>query len=81
MLRTIAIDRYENKDTISSVLALITKRNDLIVGNDQLTSSLGKMMSFEMQTIFNENSSDQLKNRFWHVLSDLIDKTEPQKFF
>ena len=62
------------------MLALIAKRIDLIVDNETLINALAKMMSAETSRIFVDNSSDLIKSRFWHILSDCLEKIETAKF-
>jgi len=59
---------------------LISKKIDLIVANDNLLSGLSRMLSAETNNIFTDNSSDLIKSRYWHILSDCIDKVETGRF-
>lgn len=59
---------------------MIAKRIDLIVGNDNLASTLAKMLSGEINKIFVGSSSDLIKNRFWHIINDCCDKIESVRF-
>lgn len=74
------MDGYDNIESLCNVLTLVSKRVNLIAANDQLASSLGKLMAQEMSKIFGDNSSDLLKMKFWHVLNDCMEKMEPSKF-
>jgi hypothetical protein len=52
LFRTFAIDKYENKDALSNFMTLIAKRIDLIIADERLTNSLGRLMTSELSSIF-----------------------------
>lgn len=80
VIRSITLDGYYNKEALSNALALISKKIDLIVANDNLLSGLSRMLSAETNNIFTDNSSDLIKSRYWHILCDCIDKVETGRF-
>jgi len=38
-------------------------------------------MNREVNTIFEDNSSEVVRSRYWHILNDYLEKAEPQRFF
>lgn len=70
IFKTIIFEGYSNKETLTNALTLIGKRMDLIIGNNNLTSSLVRLLTFEMNNIFSDNSTDLMKIRFWYILNE-----------
>ena len=72
---------YSNLNSISNLLTLIGKRLDLVMVSDSLLYSLGRLMNTQIGSIFEDGSSEMIRNRYWYILSELIEKLEPAKFF
>lgn len=81
LLRSFSIDGYAETDFLSNLLGLVSKRLDLFLENNNLVSSLTQLMNREVNTIFEDNSSEVVRSRYWHILNDYLEKAEPQRFF
>lgn len=81
LLRALNWGGYTRTDSISNILNLITKRFDLIENDDDALRYTANLMLSEINSIFERGSSEQFKNRYWHILNESFEKLEPSRFF